>query len=336
MGNQTSIGNVKNQKWGVMVHLLEGVQNNPEHVTNENIGKTSWEELINGIDVEEIARELHEMGAGWLLVTLMQTSKYMISPNETYNKITQYAPGEACSTRDLPMELYEALKKYDIDLWLYYTGDGPCRDEQGGEAMGLRNPEPGIDISENFIQNWASVLKEYAERYAGKAKRWWLDGCYKYFGYTDDKLKIYHDVLKNADKNYMVAYNDGNAIEALWADKTSWRYEPTEDVQKRTNIQIKRSSIYEEYSAGEVLDFTIVPQGDEEFQWHILSPLSGGPWENCGWADSGVKYTEEYFSNYLQEIWGKGGIITIEMGLKRSGKFFDAQKEFVKKVVKPL
>ena len=65
-----------------MVHLLEGVQNNPEHITNENIGKTLWKKLIIGIDVEEVVRELHEMGAGWLLTTLLQTSKYMISPNE--------------------------------------------------------------------------------------------------------------------------------------------------------------------------------------------------------------------------------------------------------------
>lgn len=59
----------------------------------------------------------------------MHGKRYMCSPNSTYDKIGELNPGEACSVRDLPMDLYKALSKYGIDLYLYYTGDGPHKDE---------------------------------------------------------------------------------------------------------------------------------------------------------------------------------------------------------------
>ena len=74
---------MKAKKWGVMVHFLEPIQNNPEMPHSEGKGKLSWDEAVNSVDVEEIARQLHELGAGWLLFTLMQGVKYMVSPNET-------------------------------------------------------------------------------------------------------------------------------------------------------------------------------------------------------------------------------------------------------------
>ena len=107
------------KKWGVMVHFLAGLQDNPDSPTNDNVGRMTWNELVNSVDVDEVAKELHEMGAGWFLITIMQGSQYLLAPNETYDRITGYKPGEACAERDLPLDLYEALKKYDIDLYLY-------------------------------------------------------------------------------------------------------------------------------------------------------------------------------------------------------------------------
>ena len=336
---------MKNRKWGVMVHYLEGIQNNPERPHSEGKGKLSWNEAVNSVDAEEVARQLHEMGAGWLLITLLQCTKYMISPNETYNKITGYQTGEACSARDLPMDLYYALKKYDIDLYLYYTGDGPCRDEQGGTAMGLTNVVPWeTNVSETFVENWATVLKEYAERYKGKVKAWWIDGCYHYVGYNETKLLPYQKALKEADENYLISYNEGSGIQDLLkaqeeGDTTNrgWRYDPAQDISKRAQTPLRYRCSYEDYFSGEMFDFTIVPTGNEgDYQWHALSPLSSDGPDACGWACDGVKYTEEYFTKYLEEVWSKGGVVTVEMGMTRSGKFFATQKEFMQKVIKKI
>ena len=329
--SEATILRMKEKKWGVMVHLLEGIQNDPEHDANENIGKTSWDELIDSIDVEEIARELHEMGAGWFLITIMQGAKYMIAPNKTYDKLTGFQPGEACSKRDLPLDLYEALKKYDIDLYLYYTGDGPHKDEQAGNGLGWYDGDPN-GKKECFYQNWTSVLKEYAERYKGKVKGWWIDGCYSYHGYNDNILKIYDDAIKSADENYIVAYNDGAAINKVWEGPKSLRYDINNGDEQRIDVTLCRCSIYDDFLAGEALDFNMLPTGNEDCQWHILSPLSGvGDW-GCGWAFDGVKYSVGYFAKYLKEVLTKGGVVTVEMGLRRSGKFFDCQYKFMKDV----
>lgn len=40
----------------------------------------------------------------------------MLGPNATFDRIAGIVPGEACSNRDLVLELAHALKKYDIDI----------------------------------------------------------------------------------------------------------------------------------------------------------------------------------------------------------------------------
>jgi hypothetical protein len=74
-------------------------------------------------------------------------------------------------------------KAYDIDLMLYYTGDGPCRDSadianrafgfttprfdyERGEWIGKREPD---FIPESFVDKWTAVLREYAVRYAASS-----------------------------------------------------------------------------------------------------------------------------------------------------------------------
>ena len=49
---------------------------------------------------------------------------------------------EYSSNRDLIKEIGEELKKYDIDLYLYYTGDGPHKDEQAGNGLGWYDGDP--------------------------------------------------------------------------------------------------------------------------------------------------------------------------------------------------
>lgn len=316
------------KKWGVMCHLLHSIQNNPEMLSNEGVGRTSWDEFIEQIDVKNIAQELSEMRAGYLLLTLMQGDPYMIAPNATYDVITGSKPGESCSKRDLVLELNEELQKYDIDLYLYFTADGPYKEVHSGNAMGFQDRFKESPVSERFLQNWSSVLREYAERYKDIVKGWWIDGCYDVFGYNDDTMKYYHDVLKSVNPNWIVAYNDGYAITQTH-DKIF--YDPTNDNPQPIDVALRRRCIYEDYLAGEADDFNIYPQSryQDGSQWHILSPLGSrdGIWG--GWGGVDVKYTKKYLSQYLKTVWMAGGVVTIDMGLKRSGKFYDEQKKFI-------
>ena len=316
------------KKWGVMCHLLHSLQNNPERPSNEGAGRTSWDEFITQIDVENIAKELHEMGAGYLLLTMMQGDPYMIAPNATYDGIVGSKSGEFCSKRDLVIDLSTALKKYDIDLILYYTGDGPHKYVQTGRAMGFQDRYNEAPVSENFLKNWTSVLKEYAERYKDVVKGWWIDGCYSYFGYDEEKLRYYQDVLKSVNPDWLIAYNDGYAIEQA-IDKYS--YDAANDNPQPIPVSLRKRCSFDDYLAGEVCDFNIYPESRyvDGAQWHVLSPLADrdGLWN--GWGGVNVKYTVKYLAQYLKDVWSVGGVVTVDMGLKRSGKFYDEQKQFM-------
>lgn len=331
----SNINYFSTKKWGVMCHLLHSLQNNPERPANEGIGRTDWNTFVEQIDAENIAKELHEMGAGYLLLTLMQGDPYMIAPNATYDAIVGSEPGEYCSQRDFVLDLSKALRKYDIDLFLYYTGDGPHKNVQTGKAMGFQDRYNEAPIPERFLKNWSSVLKEYAERYKDVVKGWWIDGCYSYFGYDEERLLIYHNLLKSINPDWLIAYNDGYAIEQAI---NKFAYDPTNDNPQPIPVALRKRCSYEDFLAGEAVDFNIYPKNplEDGAQWHILSPLADrdGLWN--GWGGVNVKYTQKYLAQYFKSIWKIGGVITVDMGLKRSGKFYDEQKRFMVELMKEI
>lgn len=312
---------LKNKKWGVMVHLLHYLQNNPERANNEGVGRTSWDEVIAQIDVENIAKELSEMGAGYLLITTQQGNQNMSAPNATFDEITGYQAGEACAKRDVFLDLYEALKPHGIDLYLYFTGDGPYQDEKAGRAMGAYGTFTENSTTDDFLKNWLSVLKEYACRYAGKVQGWWIDGCYPWFGYTDEKLKGYYDVLKGADENYLITFNDGFAIEQKYAGAP--------------DLHLHKYSRWEDYTSGEAVDIDIYPSARfvDGSQWHILLTLSSTAEGNNDWGGENVRWSKKEFRAYAEAVWEKEGVLTVDLGLKRSGRFFEKQKNFIKSVM---
>ncbi len=167
--------------YGIFVHYLNGIQNNPDRV--HSLGKqSSWDECVAEFDTEKFADQMEQAGAGYVIFTVMQISRHLIAPNATYDKISGYAPGEACAKRDLIEDLYTSLNKRGIRLMLYWTGDGPRLDEKAGKAFGCN---PQNIVSADFVQKWSSVVREYGERYGDKIAGWWVDGCYSFIGYDE-------------------------------------------------------------------------------------------------------------------------------------------------------
>lgn len=303
-------------KWGVFNHFLSSLQNNP--LCPNSYGKcTDWDTLVHEFDVETVAESLHRMGAGYYVITVMQGSKYLIAPNATFDKIAGTTPGEACSTRDMIEDLYKALSKYDIDLFLYFTGDGPYSSHPEGDRFGFVEPRE-VGVTESFVDKWASVLEEYAIRYGDKIKGWWIDGCYRdYFKYTDDLLERYYKACKKGNPNALVSLNNGigaNALESYYK--------------------------YEDFLCGEQPDFTVIP--DQRFygnaQAHLLAPLGVTPDDDKlaslieetigpGWGSFGVKRSKEYLTDYVRKVNQAGGVVTFDIGVYRDGQFSPEQKE---------
>jgi hypothetical protein len=285
-------------RYGVFVHYLFGLQNGEDNP--HSLGRhTSWDECVKAFDVQRFAKQMHEAGAGYVIFTMMQRTRYIIAPNDTFDRITGYAPGEACATRDLVLDLYNALHKYRIPLMLYWTGDGPLDDPKAGAAMGFRGSGP---VSEQFVRNWASVVSEYGERYGDRVAGYWCDGCYRSIGYDDRRLAILASGLRAGSERRIIALNVG--VEA----------------------RVHSYSRHEDFTTGEQNAFKDIP--DARFvggeQWHLLSFLGDN------WAQPGTRLGKRQLVDYVAACNAKGGVVSIDVMLYRDGAIDRSQLEILK------
>lgn len=306
--------------YGVFNHFLNGIQNNPENP--RSLGKSEkWDDLVGQIDVEKLARQLHEVGASYYFITLMQGEEFMCAPNKTFDEIAGTKPGEACSKRDLPLDLAKALSKYGIKLCLYYTGDGPYKNVEIGKRFGFVDPRE--DVSEEFVKKWAAVLEEYAVRYGDLVSAWWIDGCYGEnwgdvikFHYKDALLDHYYNAVKKGNPNAAVAMNNGVFKEFL-------KYYSKED-----------------FTAGEFNSFDFYPDGKftDGALSHILAPLGtskhGFEWDQ--WCETGCKHSKEHMIEYVRRVTEMGGAVTIDIALNADSSFDPEQVEMLKEIKKAL
>src|SRR5579871_1563379 len=92
-------------RWGVMNHYLADWI---ARTTQEPMTVERWNSLIDHFDVEALAEQLKSVGASYYQISIGQNSGYYLSPNATYDRLTQIKPSK-CSRRDLVADLYDAL-----------------------------------------------------------------------------------------------------------------------------------------------------------------------------------------------------------------------------------
>ncbi len=284
--------------FGVFVHYLNGLQNNRAQL--HSLGEeTDWDACVHQFNTDHFADAMREVGAGYVIFTIMQVTRFMIAPNDTYDRITGYKPGEACARRDLVEDLYRSLSRRNIPLMLYFTGDGPRADPKAGPAFGCGTP-----VTTDFVRKWASVVEEYGMRYGKKVVGYWTDGCYPFIGYDDEKLGIMARALKAGNPSRIIALNRG------------------------VDPKVMSYTRHEDFTAGEQNRFWDIPvsrwlNGE---QWHILSFL--GP----TWAQPGCGYTKDQLAQYVTEAHARGGVVSIDAMLYRDGLLDRSQRELLKAV----
>lgn len=164
-------------KYGIFFHFLSGGEWTSEE----------WNAWVDAVDVERVADQAKEIGAGYVIITLGQNQIYACAPNP----VIEENWGAYTSKRDLPMDLYKALEKRGIPMMLYYATDNfhmmPTPDSLKGK--------PGYE-------KWVEVAKWYSNHYGDKCKGWWVDGLTDFYpGYCLD----IHNALKEGNKNALVA-----------------------------------------------------------------------------------------------------------------------------------
>jgi hypothetical protein len=271
--------------WGVFTHYLYG-----------HFGG-NWSDVVDRFDTERLADNLASVGAKYYFITVMQGSKHMLAPNATYDRITGFAPGEACARRDLIADLSDSLTRRGIRLCLYYTGDGPHADPQAGPAMGYDDQSKPVTVP--FVKNWASVLREYSLRYGHKISAWWVDGCYPFFGYTDETLGILADAARAGNPDVLVALNCG--------------------VKERVSSYTR----HEDFTTGEMDRFYDYPDArfiDGE-QWHTLNHIG------TRWSASDRQIDGPALADYVRRVREKGGAVTLDIRIEADGSLYPEQLE---------
>lgn len=312
------------KKWGIFNHYLYYSERNVTTITEM---AEEWNEQVASFDTDRLAETLHEIGCGYYIITVMQGTRFMLAPNKAFSDITGIAPGEACAKRDLIMDIALSLKKYDIDLFLYYTGDGPHFDKIAGPAMGLYEDYfAGIHgkVDKNFVENWATVLEEYAVRYGDLVKGWWVDGCYKTLGYNNELLSIYYNAMKKGNPDVLSAFNSGTA---------SFVSEDGSD----TPIKWYEN---EGFTCGEDNDFTYIfkDRFTNGAQNHLLIPFGDYRDGNIcnGWRNTGVRRSKEYVADYVRKNNEAGAVITIDIFVDCHGNFDPEQVEALRYIGKKI
>ena len=277
----------------------------------------TWDECVHSVDVPRLARELHEMGVGYLLWGVVHNSPHMNVPNATYDALVGTKPGEICSTRDVVSELSDELAKYGIDLYIYFPGNGPrveseithklgfwydnaeLYDEKGMPVPDEKNPlllEKRLNMP--FVEKWSSVLREISLRYGDKVKGYWLDNFLRRMGFNEELMKPYYDAAKAGNPNAVVCFNRG------------------------VTPYLKRGYSEEEFTAGEFNEFEFVPEGrfTDGLQNHVFAPI--GP----TWGREDARYTREYMRDYIRKVNAQGAVVTVNVKVYTDGSMNEAQR----------
>ncbi|MBQ7188277.1 MAG: discoidin domain-containing protein [Kiritimatiellae bacterium] len=284
-------------KYGVFTHYLSQQVMNPGDIHSDGVAR-SWDVCVDGFDVRRYADAMKRMGAGYVVFTVYQGRRNLAAPLEALDRLFGTKPGEGCSRRDLVMEIADALAERGIPLLLYWTGDGPDRDDpKRNEKNGFRRPIPM-----EWVEKWAKVLECCACRYGTKVKGWWIDGCYvKHggLGYTPEKLRLYEQAIRKGNPDAIVAFNNPISCDTG---------------------PIQPYMPFEDYTAGEMNNLSQCPDGsDIGRQWHTLTFL-GSPF----WGDPGVRYSLRSLGQYVHLVNAGKGVVTFDVicywdgGLDRS------------------
>lgn len=240
---------------------------------------------VGDFDVDNLARQLETMGAKYFVLTLGQNSGFFNSPNTEYDRVTGYAPGERCSTRDLPMDLYRALEPKGIRLMLYLPCQVPNGDDGAQKAFGLLQGRKDQPIDVEFARKWAKVIQEWSDRYGDKVAGWWFDGGYKWIQFNEEIAEIYAAAVKHGNPKAIVTFNPG--------------------------VSLIRHTLAEDYTAGELNEpFGVFPTSRwvDGSQWHALTFVGSQ------WGRRDTRFPAEKWAQWVGTVVSKDGVVTLDMG----------------------
>lgn len=290
-------------KWGVFCHYLGG------HTPEE------WNAQVDAFDVAGLVAQLRDVNPGYFFLTVGQNTGYYCAPNAVYEGYAGCGKNARCSRRDLPLEIGEALRKHGIRLMLYINGVAPQNDEAAARGLGCEarayfDPVNGPanngwwdwGVTPTFNKRWSEVYTEWAKRYGDLVSGWWVDGCYKHVGFTEEHVTAYKAAFRSGNPAAICAFNGGVRTPLYkWFeadDYTAGEIDCDFPVGRQT------------YSAEQSF---ITPGDVKGYQFHILTYLGGF------WCNPRTRFPADFVKAYTKYLTDAGGVISWDCAIEKNG-----------------
>ncbi|MCC6580362.1 MAG: hypothetical protein IT440_07955 [Phycisphaeraceae bacterium] len=272
-------------KWGVFTHFLaaEASSSGGADITAE-----MWNQRVDAFDVPGLGRQLRELNAKYIFITLGQNSGHFCAPNATYDHLVGISPSK-CSRRDLVSDLWEELHGSGIRVMVYAPAGAPEHEPQAVERLGWK--ANGGRLAE-FQRKWEQIIRDWSLRWGEKVSGWWLDGCY----YADD---MYRHADEPNFKSFRAALLAGNPYGIVAFNPGLF-------------TPIISMTEHEDYTAGEInIAFPVndkyhppLTRWVNGAQRHILSFLGDG------WGVGLPRFPTEFVVGFTQYTNQWGGVVT--------------------------
>ena len=286
--------------WGVLCHWLAG---SPGEGEGAGLSVEEWNRQVDAFDANALADQLAAIGAPYFFITIGQNSGHYIAPNAAYDRHVGINPSK-CSRRDLVSDIYDCLHARGIELLVYLPCGAPAGDPIAIKRLGWEDgsswgkPGTGKRLAE-FQIKWQEIIREWSERWGKKVRGWWIDGCYfadvMYRHEDEPNFRSLVAALKAGNPDSIVAFNPGVLTPLICHTE------------------------YEDYTAGEISQAlpecpgAWVERKGHKARYHILSYLGEF------WCKGQPRFPDELVVGYTKHVTGKGGVITWDVPIERSG-----------------
>jgi alpha-L-fucosidase len=301
---QPAVAWLRDAKYGIGVHYFPATG--------------SFQSLINAFNVQTFASHCERAGAAYVILTMGQNNGYYLAPNATYDAFAGYTAGQRCSTRDLPLEIAQALRARGIRFVLYLPSRGPMDDAQALTGLADVN-NPNAPMSQTACERWQAVIREWALRYGTLLDGWWFDGCFA--------------PVWPSWNNYQQAFNFATWAAAARAGNPACALAFGVGTASAWAIPCP----FSDWSGGEQTTLTVLPNGSNflphQAQWQVYSWLGTTGW---GTGDA-PRYSNSTLIQYIRDVNMLNGIVTMDTSTNAGNieATHLAQLEAVKAALRP-
>jgi len=161
--------------------------------------RVRYEEAVNRLNTDSIAKYVYDMGAGFLIFTTSHAHYHIPAPIKSVDEVHS---GHT-TKRDLIDDLYHSLNTYGIKLMLYYhLGHSTYATPKGW----WQNSGYKVEKPEVFFTHWKNIISEIGKRYGKKVAGFCFDDGIAYYPLNPP----FYELTKAAKKGYsnrVVSYN---------------------------------------------------------------------------------------------------------------------------------